>query len=61
MTEDDIKALEIIKWHIRYFKKPWDGEPRFSLYFTENTMNKDDFEFISKWLKKVEKERGWKL
>ena len=60
MTEDDKKALSIIKNHIRHFKKDSDGVERIS-FSIFNLPNKEEFDFMLGWIKKVEKERKWKL
>lgn len=62
MNEDDIKALSIIKKHIRHFKRSvQDGLEKISFTLFNNFDYEEDFEFMKSWIKKVEKERGWKL
>ena len=62
ITEDDKKALSIIKKHIRHFKKDSDGVERISFsLFKDFLPNKEEFDFMLSWIKKVEKERKWKL
>ena len=66
ISELDLKALEIIKEHVRYFKdKKYDDgswtKERISIYFYKGVMNAEKFNTIYEWLKQVEKERGWKL
>ena len=51
MDNDDLTALEIIKKHIRYFKKPVDiNDEKISIYLLKNST-----------YEKVEKQRGWRL
>jgi len=66
ISELDIKALEIIKENVRYFKdKKYDDgswtKERISIYFYKSIMNAEKFNTMYEWLKQVEKERGWKL
>ncbi len=62
MDNDDLRALEIIKKHIRFFKKPVDiNTEKISIYLLKNGSYDDDFDFLKKWIKQVEKERGWRL
>lgn len=62
MDTDDLTALEIIKKHIRHFKKPVDiNDERISIYLLKNSAYEKDFDFLKQWIKKVEKERGWRL
>ena len=60
MKEEDIQALNIIKKHIRHFKNPVDKSECISIYIYKNTAS-EDFNFLLNWIKKVEKERRWKL
>ncbi len=59
ITEEDLQALNIIKRHVRHFKKPVDTLERIS--FCVYKTNTEEFEFLLSWIKAVEKERGWKL
>ncbi len=62
MDNDDLRALEIIKKHIRYFKKPVDiNDEKISIFLFKNSTYEKDFEFLRKWIKQVEKQRGWRL
>lgn len=54
----ELKALEIIKKHIRYFKNPVSGPTKISFTLFEDSK---DFKDLLNWIHIVEKERGWKL
>lgn len=38
-----------------------DLTEKISIYLLKNGSYDDDFDFLKKWIKQVEKERGWRL